>query len=192
MDKPSTRILVIGGGIMGCGIAAGFLARGHDVTLLIRDAERGEATHRRSMQLAASLESTLEPGALSVQTAQSFAGWADVGLVIESVKEDLALKQQLFAWLDSRVPAAIAIGSNSSSLPISRIAQGLPTRSRMFGMHYFMPAHRVPLVEVVLGAGSDQQLAREVCTLFAAAGKKPVLVRRRTSPAFSPTGSSMP
>ena len=70
------------------------------------------------------------------------------------------------------------IGSNSSSFPISRIAQGLPTRARMFGMHYFMPAHRVPLVEVVLGTDSDSQLAQAVCAMFSAAGKKPVLVKR--------------
>ncbi|MFZ2649412.1 MAG: 3-hydroxyacyl-CoA dehydrogenase NAD-binding domain-containing protein, partial [Burkholderiaceae bacterium] len=116
--------------------------------------------------------------ALSVQTLEAFADWQGLSLVIETVTEDLAVKQQLFAWLDARVPAAVPIGSNSSSFPISRIAQDLATRSRMFGTHYFMPAHRVPLVEVVLGADSDPALAQRVCEMFAATGKKPVLVKR--------------
>ncbi len=108
----------------------------------------------------------------------AFDGWAALTLVIETIQEDLALKQQLFTWLEPRVPAGIPIGSNSSGFAISRIAQGLATRSRMFGMHYFMPAHQVPLVEVVLGADSDPLLAQAVCAMFAAAGKKPVLVKR--------------
>jgi 3-hydroxybutyryl-CoA dehydrogenase len=113
-----------------------------------------------------------------VRPIDAEADWTGVSLVIETVKEDLAIKQALFAWLDARVPAGVPIGSNSSSFGISRIAQGLPTRSRMFGTHYFMPAHRVPLVEVVLGAESDPVLADEVCALISAAGKQPVLVKR--------------
>ena len=78
----------------------------------------------------------------------------------------------------ARVPAHIPLGSNSSSYPISKIAAGLPTRRRMFGAHYFMPAEIVPLVEVVLGADSDPELGRKVCDLFTAMKKKPVLVKK--------------
>jgi 3-hydroxybutyryl-CoA dehydrogenase len=178
MDKQPSRVLVVGAGIMGCGIAAGFLAHGWRAVLLVRESARGESARSITAGLLDSLGASARADALSVCTLDAFDGWDDAALVIESVKEDLALKQRLFAWLDARVPAAVPIGSNSSGFPISRIADGLPTRDRMFGMHYFMPAHRVPLVEVVLGADSDAALGEAVCALFAGAGKKPVLVRR--------------
>jgi 3-hydroxybutyryl-CoA dehydrogenase len=180
MDKASPLpVVVVGAGLMGCGIAAGMLAHGRRSVLLVRDAARADAARQQTLELLAALGSASDDGAtLSVQAMAAFDGWGDAALVIESVKEDLALKQSLFAWLDARVPAGVPIGSNSSSYPISRIAAGLAGRARMFGTHYFMPAHRVPLVEVVLGADSDPALGARVCALFAASGKTPVLVKR--------------
>jgi 3-hydroxybutyryl-CoA dehydrogenase len=144
----------------------------------VRDVAAGDVLARQTLALAADLAPAPAPEALAVQALDGFDGWAGSALVIESVKEDLALKQQLFAQLDPCVPAGVPIGSNSSGFAITRIAHGLPTRLRMFNTHFFMPAHRVPLVEVVLGADSDPVLGQRVCALFAAAGKKPVLVKR--------------
>jgi 3-hydroxybutyryl-CoA dehydrogenase len=104
--------------------------------------------------------------------------WSDVVWVVETVAEDLALKQRVFTWLDGEMPAHVPVGSNSSGFPISRLAAGLPTRRRMFNAHYFMPAHLVPLVEVALGEDSDPALGESVCALYRAIGKRPVLVRR--------------
>lgn len=178
MIEANTRVLVCGGGIMGRGIAAGFLAHGCDVALLVRRPTGHAGLAEQTLALAAGIAALPLAGALTVHDQAAYTGWAGATLVIEAVKEDLALKQQIFAWLGERVPEDVAIGSNSSSYPISRIAQGLPTRARMFGLHYFMPADRVPLVEVVLGADSDPVLAQRVCELLAATGKKPVLVKR--------------
>ena len=163
---------------MGCGIAAGLAAGGWCVVLLVREASRCGESRDRTLALLGSLDKADRADAITVQDIDGFGDWAGLSLVIETVKEDLALKQRLFAWLDSKVPAGVPIGSNSSSFGISRIAQGLATRSRMFGMHYFMPAHQVPLVEVVLGADSDPALAESVCGLFRSIGKKPVIVKR--------------
>jgi 3-hydroxybutyryl-CoA dehydrogenase len=178
MDKSNHRALVVGGGIMGCGIAAGFLARGWSVALLVREPSRCTEARDKTASLLASLGEAARADALSVQDIDGFSDWAGLTLAIETVKEDLPLKQRIFAWLDGHVPAGVPIGSNSSSFGISRIAHGLPTRQRMFGMHYFMPAHQVPLVEVVLGVDSDPALAATVCELFRSAGKKPVIVKR--------------
>ena len=68
--------------------------------------------------------------------------------------------------------------SNSSSFPISAIAAGLPGARRMLGLHYFMPAHLVPLVEVVLGAQSDPALGESLCGFVRGCGMVPVLVRK--------------
>ncbi len=178
MDKDVGRVVIVGTGLMGTGIAAGFVAHGVETVLLARREDGDGAVRRRVLETAATLATGYASGALSIRTAESFADWSGVLLVIESIREDLALKQALFAWLDGRVPAGVPIGSNSSSYGISHIAAGLATRSRMFNTHYFMPAHLVPLVEVVLGTDSDAALAQTVCDRLAAIGKKPVLVKK--------------
>ena len=178
IDERTRQVLVIGGGIMGRGIAAGFLAHGHAVALLVRSTAGHADLAAETMRLAAGIATASGLGALTVHEQAAYADWGRVRLAVEAVKEDLAVKQQLFVFLGEHVPEGVPIGSNSSSYGISRIAEGLPSRSRMFGLHYFMPAERVPLVEVVLGADSDAVLGRQVCDLLAATGKKPVLVKR--------------
>ena len=176
MDQ--TRAVIVGGGIMARGIAAGFIARDTDVTLLVRDSAAAAVLIEQTQALAAAVGARGPTGALRVHALDGFGAWAGTTLVVESIAEDLALKRQLFARLDAVVPRDIPIGSNSSGFPITRIADGLATRGRMFNLHWFMPAHLVPLVEVVLGADSDAVLAQRVCALLVAHGKKPVLVRR--------------
>jgi 3-hydroxybutyryl-CoA dehydrogenase len=68
--------------------------------------------------------------------------------------------------------------SNSSSFPISSIAGELPTRERMLGLHFFMPAHLVPLVEVVMGPRTREALAERLCSYMRGCGSVPVLVRK--------------
>ena len=87
--------------------------------------------------------------------------WTGVSLVIECVPERVDIKQALFAELEHRAERDTVLTSNSSSFPISAIAQGLSTADRMFGLHFFMPAHLVPLVEVVLGGRSDPALGTQ-------------------------------
>lgn len=174
------KVIVIGTGIMGTGIVAGLIAQRIPVALLGRDAARCASAVHDAMRIAAGLAADAMADAPPVETGliDSWSAWGDASIVIETVAEDLALKQALFRDLDARVPAHIPLGSNSSSYGISKIAAGLPTRNRMFGAHYFMPAEIVPLVEVVLGADSDPELGRKVCDLFSAMKKKPVLVKK--------------
>lgn len=174
------KIVVIGTGTMAVGIGAGFIDAGFEVVFLGRDQAKADQVLAQAHQIAAKLsaEPKHQPPAGSAGLIDAWNDWADVVWVIETVAEDFELKRQLFAALDARVPAGIPIGSNSSGFPITRIAQGLATRRRMFNAHYFMPAHLVPLVEVALGEDSDAQLGEAVCALYRRAGKKPVLVRK--------------
>ena len=173
------KIIVIGTGIMGTGILAGLIAQRIPAVLLGRDAGRCAKAIDDATRMADGLGVGAKPGAPLVESGfiDTWSAWQDATVVIENLAENLALKQALFRDLDARVPAHIPLGSNSSSYGISKIAAGLPTRRRMFGMHYFMPAEIVPLVEVVLGADSDPVLGQEVCELFTAMNKKPVLVK---------------
>src|SRR5690606_22634802 len=68
--------------------------------------------------------------------------------------------------------------SNSSSFPISQIAEGLSTRERMLGLHFFMPAHIVPLAEVVLGPDTDTAIADALAVFMRRCGSVPIMVRK--------------
>ena len=174
------KIVILGTGIMAVGIAAGFLANGHSVILLGRSKERAESQLGEIAQVTKEINPdwTLESCPIIFGSITEWNDWQEVIWVIETIKEDMALKKALFADLDHRVPSHIPIGSNSSGFPISKIATNLKTAHRMFNAHYFMPAHIVPLVEVVLGENSDPLMGEAVCKLYREAGKKPVLVRK--------------
>ena len=175
-----SKVIVIGTGTMGIGIAAGFLAYGSNTVLLGRSEAKAASCIEVIEQYANSINPTCSElgGILSIGNIADWSDWENTDLVIETVSENLALKRSIFSDLDKRVPSHIPIGSNTSGFPISDIAVNLPTAHRMFNTHYFMPAHIVPLVEVVLGKESDPELAKTVCALFKAHHKKPVLVKK--------------
>lgn len=172
-------IVVLGTGTMAVGIAAGFIEAGMPLIVLGRSIEKAQNTLAQARELAQSLSVQI-PGDVSYEDGliSAWNNWDSVAWVIETVTENFDIKRALFQDLDHRVPAHIPIGTNSSGFPISRLADGLKTRSRMFNAHYFMPAHLVPLVEVALGVDSNPQLGEAVCDLYRRAGKKPVLVRQ--------------
>ncbi len=173
------QTVVLGTGTMAAGIAAGFIDAGIPVVVLGRDTAKAQACVDAARQLAAVLSTPPRTDTLArVGVIGDWNDWGDVAWVIETITEVFDLKRELFADLDRRVPPHIPIGSNSSGFPITKLAEGLATRSRMFNAHYFMPAHLVPLVEVALGEDSDPELGQRVCDFYRAAGKKPVLVRR--------------
>jgi 3-hydroxybutyryl-CoA dehydrogenase len=170
------KIVVIGTGTMAAGIAAGFIAEQYSVVILGRALDKADSCLAKATSLAQGL------GSREIQHQTGFIDtwdtWDNCVWVIETVTENLAIKQAIFKVLDTRVPVGIPIGSNSSGFPISKIAAGLPTASRMMGAHYFMPADIVPLVEIVLGEKTDPALAEQVCALYKSIHKKPVLVKR--------------
>lgn len=172
------KVVVIGSGHMGAGIAAIFVAAGHDVVVLGRQVPTVEARLPAMRALAATLPSTPVPGRLSAGLVDSWSDWDGVSLVIETISEQLAAKQALFAELDHRVPAHIPIGSNSSGYGIDDMTAGLRTTERMLNVHYSMPAHIVPMVEVALGARTSLPLAEAVCRQIEATGKKTTLIKK--------------
>ena len=167
-------VAVIGTGTMATGIAAGFIEEGIAVTILGRSQDKAKACLDAAINLVqAKGDANHRYGLID-----EWNDWHDCIWVVETIAEDLALKQALFCSLDQRIPAHIPIGSNSSAYPISKIAEGLKTAERMMGAHYFMPAEVVPLVEIVMGEKTSIQSAQEVCELYKSANKKPVLVKK--------------
>ena len=115
---------------------------------------------------------------LSVAGTLEEVDWSDVDLVIECVPERVDIKQQLFAKLEQFVNPETVLASNSSSFPISEIARGLKTAARMIGLHFFMPAHLVPCVEVVYGEKTSPMVGESLSRLMTACGMVPVTVKK--------------
>ena len=147
---------------MGADIAHVFAAGGWPVHVV----EPSEAT-RASIRTAASLHATLEE-----------VPWADVAIVVECIPEQLQPKRDTFARLVALAPRAAVLASNSSAFPISEIARGLETQERMAGLHFFLPAHIVPLVEVIRSERTRAGLPEELAELMRSLGKVPVQVRK--------------
>jgi 3-hydroxybutyryl-CoA dehydrogenase len=180
-------VAVIGTGIMGAGIAAGFIAQNIPVVILGRSKDKADACLDKAITLAKKIGMTGE-GASKEEAdirkrqltgiLEDWQDWSHCLWVIETVAENLELKKQVFKYLDQVVPMDIPIGSNSSGFPISKIAEGLKTANRMMGAHYFMPAEVVPLVEIVMGQNTELKYAEQACELYRSIEKKPVLVKK--------------
>lgn len=169
---------MIGGGTMGCGVAVVFLAGGWHVDVVSPSPATRASLLQRIAQGFARIGKTFDPALVTVHADYAGVPWADVAIVVENVSEDLELKQQVFAELVRHCAPETPLTSNSSSHPISAIAQGLPTQQRMMGLHFYMPAFLVPLVEIVRAEATDIALAERVGEWIWALGKRPVQVKR--------------
>lgn len=179
LGAPSaTRAVVVGGGTMGADVAV-VLLRARSRTIIV---EPAQAAHDGIRKKVAENLQAIDRGdhisLLDLVVSIDDIAWQEVGLVIECIPESLQIKRDLFQALADRAPAHALLTSNSSSFPISQIAQGLPTQERMMGLHFFMPAHLVPLVEVVLGDATDRAAADSLSAFMKRCGSVPILVRK--------------
>lgn len=174
----SSHAVVVGGGTMGADVAVVLLRGGcHTVVVEPSDARR-EALPRlvRAGLAAFGRETRVED--LQVVASLDEVDWPGIDLVIECIPERLEPKQRLFAELVQQARPDALLTSNSSSFPISAITEGLATAERLLGLHFFMPAHLVPLVEVVMSERSGLVQAQALQAFMRACAMVPVLVRR--------------
>jgi 3-hydroxybutyryl-CoA dehydrogenase len=177
-DTAQGRALVIGGGTMGVGIIAMFLASGWKCDVVSRSASTRDGLAAATGKALAAMGKPADTSGLATYATLKEAPWPKIDLAVETVTEDLALKQKMFAEMETLARPDCALTSNSSSFPISEIGKGLKTQSRMMGLHFFMPAHLIPLVEVVRSVRTDVPLAEKVGAIMKALGKRPVQVKK--------------
>jgi 3-hydroxybutyryl-CoA dehydrogenase len=178
MPPSSPTAAVIGGGTMGADIAAIFLAGGWRAAVVEPERARWPALRERVATACRQLGAGPDPEGLRVYAGPPEVPWGEVALAVECVPERLALKQSVFAELERLARPDTPLASNSSSFPISEIGRGLATGRRLLGLHFFMPAHLVPCVEVVRGEATDPAVCEAVGTTMRALGKVPVQVRK--------------
>ena len=163
---------------MGVGIIAMFLAHGWKTDVVSRSASTRDGLPDACGRALAAMGKPADTSGLATYATLPEAAWSTIDIVVETVSEDLALKQKLFAEMEALARPDAAITSNSSSFPISQIAKGLKTQGRMLGLHFFMPAHLIPLVEVVRSVHSDVKQAERVGEIMSSLGKRPVQVKK--------------
>ena len=170
--------LVVGGGTMGADVAMVLARAGCKTIVLESSAPRRELLPDYFARGMSDLGYTNRLGRLSACESLDDAPWSEVDLVIECIPERLDIKQSLFAELEKRARSDALLTSNSSSFPISAIAAGLVTTGRMLGLHFFMPAHLVPLVEVILHSGGSAAHADTLAAFMRGCGMVPVIVKK--------------
>ncbi len=179
LGAPSdSRAVVVGGGTMGADVAVVLLRA--NCTVFIIEPRQDQHDNIRAKVLA-NLQAIDKPEnieLLNMVSSIDVLDWSDINLMIECVPEVLEIKRELFKSLSAMAPANVVLASNSSSFPISKIAEGLPTRERMVGLHFFMPAHIVPLAEVVLGLDTDPAIADALAAFMRRCGSVPIMVRK--------------
>jgi 3-hydroxybutyryl-CoA dehydrogenase len=179
MSERKSNIAIIGGGIMGGDIAVIFSAGGWDVHVMspsqkTRDALPARiASGMKKVDVAAG-----QTGKVSGYSRLEDINWKQIDLVIEAATEDLALKRQLFSRIEELAGPDIPLASNTSNFQISEIGKPLKYKNRFLGIHFFMPAHLVPLVEVISGSETDPKLAESICALMKKLGKAPIWVKK--------------
>jgi 3-hydroxybutyryl-CoA dehydrogenase len=179
------KILVVGTGTMGEGIAQTFAQNGFDVRLVAR---REEPLTRALGQIGQNIQQFIEFG-LITESVEQVTGRLDgmvttdmveavegCTYVIETVQEVLDQKKDLLARLQAANHALI-IGSNTGSFTMDTLVEGLPRPDNVIGIHYFNPAHIIPLVEIHRGSDCSDATYDETKRILEASGKKTVLVR---------------
>jgi 3-hydroxybutyryl-CoA dehydrogenase len=177
-QKIDQKIGVVGGGLMGHGIAYLFAAAGHQVGVFEPAADIRASLPRRLRSIVELLGD--DPALLSrIEAHEALApAMQGAAFVFEAAPEKLPLKQQIFAELETVVAPETVLASNSSAIPSTEIGRHLKHRGRVIGTHFWNPPHLVPLVEVVQNENAGDDVVSATMALLRDAGKVPVHVRR--------------
>ena len=172
------RIAIIGGGLMGHGLAQVFAEAGHPVAVTDPHPDTLASVPAR---VAANLQALgRDPHAAEAIAlhADASAAVAEADFVFEAAPERPELKQQIFAALERDAPAAAILATNTSVIPVGVVAENVSSAHRVVGTHWWNPPYLVPIVEVVQGDGTSEETVERTMDLLRRAGKDPVHVRR--------------
>lgn len=183
-DKKVGRAAVLGAGIMGGGIA--YQSALKSVPIKMKDiAQKGidlglaEANKLLSKRVERKKLTASEMGDVlnRIEPALTYDGFDQVDIVVEAVVENSKVKKAVLAEVESKVSSDTVLASNTSTISITYLAEGLARPENFCGMHFFNPVHMMPLVEVIRGEKtSDNAIARTVAYANAM-GKKPIVVK---------------
>jgi 3-hydroxybutyryl-CoA dehydrogenase len=186
MSERREQIAVIGAGLMGTSIALDWARAGFSVSVYDSDPDRVDILTRRAREIGQALAEgeVVTANELNLAVARltstndlgEAVGEADY--VAEAIVEDLAVKQALYAELDTLARPDAVLASNTSSLMPSALAAPVQRPERLLVVHYFNPGHLIPVVEVVMGPQTSQETVETATRLLREAGKTPAVLRK--------------
>jgi 3-hydroxyacyl-CoA dehydrogenase/enoyl-CoA hydratase/3-hydroxybutyryl-CoA epimerase len=182
---PIRRVHVVGAGVMGGDIAAWCAYRGLEVTLQDQTLEQLEPALERARSLfrkrskAPHLARSAESRLIADLEGK---GMAQADVVIEAIFEDAQVKRDLLRGLEPRLKDGAVLATNTSAIPLAELSGALQRPERLIGLHFFNPVARMPLVEVVRDAITDEAFVDRGAALVTAIGKFPLPVR--SAPGF--------
>lgn len=184
MFSVNSKIGVIGSGAMGSGIAQVAATAGHDVFIYDNNSSSLE---KAKNNLLASLSKLVEKQKLTREKADSILAkshfvsqlkeMSTCDLIIETIVENLEVKQKVFSELETLVNENCVLASNTSSLSIASIASACKKPNRFLGIHFFNPATLMPLVEIIPGIATQATLTSEIKKLIDSWGKTTVITK---------------
>ncbi|WP_447644101.1 3-hydroxyacyl-CoA dehydrogenase NAD-binding domain-containing protein [Nocardioides zeae] len=177
------KVGVLGAGMMGAGIAYVFAKSGAQVVLkdvTVEAAERGKAYSEKLLDKAVSRGRETEEGKAAflerIHATADPADFAGVDVVVEAVFEDPALKAKVFAEIAEHVDPDALLCSNTSTLPITELADGVDRPADFIGLHFFSPVDKMPLVEIIRGKETTDAALAKAYDLVQQIKKTPIVV----------------
>lgn len=182
MSEPFySKVGVVGAGTMGNGIVQVFAAHGSDVLMVDSNPEalaKGLAAIEKSLGRLVKKEKISADDAQAIQarikTGTDLTEFSDEALIVEAVVERLDVKASIFQMLDSIMPAASLLATNTSSISITEIAANTKRPDKVIGMHFMNPVPLMKLVEVIRGHATSDETTASVVACSEAIGKVPV------------------
>ncbi len=177
------KVVVVGGGTMGNGIAHAFAQYGFETLLIDIKQEfidRALATIKKNLERQAQ-KGTIQPGDVAaslgrIRTSTNFDDACVGDLVVEAVFENMAVKSEIFGKLDKVCRPGAILASNTSSLPITAIASKTKRPEKVIGMHFMNPVPMMKLVELIRGLETSDETFRTINDICLKLGKTPVEV----------------
>jgi 3-hydroxyacyl-CoA dehydrogenase/enoyl-CoA hydratase/3-hydroxybutyryl-CoA epimerase len=178
------RVGILGGGLMGGGIACVTATRG-GLPVRIKDINETGINHAlkyswdvlgKRVRSKRMRPAERQKQMMLISGSTDYTGFEQVDVVVEAVFEDLALKQQMVAEVEANCAPHTVFASNTSSLPIGRIAEKAQRPQQVIGLHYFSPVDKMPLVEVIPHAGTSEETIATTVALAHKQGKTAIVV----------------
>ncbi|WP_306418753.1 3-hydroxyacyl-CoA dehydrogenase NAD-binding domain-containing protein [Arthrobacter psychrolactophilus] len=177
------KVAVVGAGMMGAGIAYVCARGGMEVVLKdvsLEAAQRGKSysTMLTDKAVARGQQTQEQADALlaKITPTADAADLAGSDLVIEAVFENVAVKQQAFAEIEELLTADAVLGSNTSTLPITELAEGVRSQENFIGLHFFSPVDKMPLLEIIAGKNTSDATLAKAFDLAVQIKKTPIVV----------------
>lgn len=177
------KVAIVGGGLMGSGIATALILCNYPVILkevnekfLQAGIDRVRANLQSRVKKGKMTQQKLEMALSLLQGTLNYEGFKDVDLVIEAVIENVSLKQQIFADLEKYCPSHCILASNTSTIDFNLIGNKTKSHDRIIGAHFFSPAHIMPLLEIVRTQRTSPQVIVDLIDVGKKIKKTPVVV----------------